>query len=1170
MQAVATILRLLLREEWRGGPDALRSEQGGLPAAETILVQAAAALGAGEPKRAVRLLDATPPPSGDAAQDLAAVGRVLRVVADMLEWNWFPGGTAAVADPGDPARSDIALLAPASPDAAVLVTVGGQLVRLLPTLRTTALGTRRESAVLSADAVTGIVTRLVQEVSATPAAAAPALLAVADLEARAGLPARAGGSLDQAVQIYRALDDQTGVGACALVRGDRSLEPDSHPELLGEDLDAGAALRSAGRPDPDTAAAHYREAEQAFAAAGSTRGAAAVALRQARLAGLRGDPADAIEALDRCVALAEGAGDGALARLATVHRALAAISAGHPEAATRVAEEIVGWATSVGSRSYARGLSRLCHAVGRRWRGRDAWRWRAALLLAEAIADGVGAGPEVARVRAEVAEQYSEVGFDRAALLLRLLDLAEGEHLPAARIDAGVWAQLIQGAVAAHRDAVKVRDAAALRTALDQLRRIGALQTGTALAAAVGGILAETDAEADVLIPLYEGAAARDGGDLDRADQLFDTALAAARAANSAGMLTAVVRGTSGSPEEGVPAVEALVDGGRLAPDLAASLFVRLKRGDLALPQIARAEQEGRTPAGWRPWEWDAVHAEALLGVGHSAEALARAEGGVAVLEKVVTGLSRDVLRTMALDNPTAAGLYTTAVRACARLHEASGDPDSPYLARAFRLSERCRGVLLAELVDLDRTAGAVGAVRAWLAAGAELARTVEHLDARMQAGSMDRPADLRRRMSAAELAVDDAEAEVMRVAPALLPGRDLPATPPLAAIQDRLTPGTLLLEYHAFDDEVIGWAVDRGHVRMERIPIRTALLGAHVRRFVRALADPTSDPAEWAAAAEPLRDLLDRFAAEIDRHDRVVVVPHGPLAGLPFHALPFGDDDLSGRPGTKSISYLPAASTAPPPGAPPRETGPGAPVLVVGNPAYDAPRGLRSLPGAAIEAEAIGALRGTTALVGEQADRTSVRQGLRTARIAHLATHGLLHEQAPYSAELPLAGNGSLTVPDLMGVDTTLDLAVLSACDSGRGRSTAAGDLIGLTRALMAAGTRELVVSLWPVDDQLACLTMVRFHRALLGDAKSPGLRPADALAVATAGVRDLSRESADAEYDALRADVDGGAPGGPRSARDMGPMPIEHRRTQPRHPYFWAPFVHVGLPSEQQVAPR
>jgi CHAT domain-containing protein len=286
--------------------------------------------------------------------------------------------------------------------------------------------------------------------------------------------------------------------------------------------------------------------------------------------------------------------------------------------------------------------------------------------------------------------------------------------------------------------------------------------------------------------------------------------------------------------------------------------------------------------------------------------------------------------------------------------------------------------------------------------------------------------------------------------ATSLLSGRGLPATPALSAIQDRLAPDTLLIEYHAFDDEVVGWAVDRGHARMERIPFRTALLAAHVRRFVRAVADPTTEPVVRASAAEPLEELLGRFAPEIERHERIVVVPHGPLAGLPFQALPFGGVDLSGRVGTTSISYLPAASTAPLPDAPPPWTGPSAPALVVGAPAYDAAHGLRGLPGAAVEAEVIAALRGTKALLGVAADLTSVCTGLRNARIAHLATHGLLREQAPYSAELALAGDDSLTVPDLMGLDTTLDLAVLSACDSGRGRATAAGDLIGLTRALL------------------------------------------------------------------------------------------------------------------------
>ena len=323
-------------------------------------------------------------------------------------------------------------------------------------------------------------------------------------------------------------------------------------------------------------------------------------------------------------------------------------------------------------------------------------------------------------------------------------------------------------------------------------------------------------------------------------------------------MLPAVVLGTMGRSDEGVPAVQMLVDDGRLPPDLAASLLVRLHRADLALDQIARAEQLGGTPADWRPWAWAGLHAEALLGVDQPAAALARAEGGIAAFERALTRLTEDVLRTMATDDPTVAGLYTTAVRACARLHEASDDPSSSYLTRAFRLSERCRGVLLAELIDLDRASGdapsVVDTLRAWLAAGAELARTVEHLDAQVLTGGVERPAQIRRAMVAAELAVDDAEAGLARAAPTLLSGRDLPVTPPLAEIQDRLVPDTLLLEYHAFDDEVVGWAVDRGHARMERIPIRTALLGAHVRRFVRALADPTSEPAEWAAEAEPLR----------------------------------------------------------------------------------------------------------------------------------------------------------------------------------------------------------------------------------------------------------------------------------------------------------------------------
>lgn len=177
-------------------------------------------------------------------------------------------------------------------------------------------------------------------------------------------------------------------------------------------------------------------------------------------------------------------------------------------------------------------------------------------------------------------------------------------------------------------------------------------------------------------------------------------------------------------------------------------------------------------------------------------------------------------------------------------------------------------------------------------------------------------------------------------------------------------------------------------------------------------------------------------------------------------------------------------------------------------------------------------------------------------AHVVHLATHGLLREAAPYSAELALAGDASLTVPDLMGLDTTIDLAVLSACDSGRCRATAAGDLIGLMGALMAAGARELVVSLWPVDDQIACLTMVRFHEQLVA-----GMAPAYALGCAERTARAMSRPDADAEYLALQTPTTGGEPGGAHSSRDLDPDGTAARSDDPAHPYYWAPFVHVGI---------
>ena len=227
---------------------------------------------------------------------------------------------------------------------------------------------------------------------------------------------------------------------------------------------------------------------------------------------------------------------------------------------------------------------------------------------------------------------------------------------------------------------------------------------------------------------------------------------------------------------------------------------------------------------------------------------------------------------------------------------------------------------------------------------------------------------------------------------------------------------------------------------------------------------------------------------------------------------------------------------------------------MVAGNPSYRPGRRLPQLPGAGVEAAAVATRLGTVALVGPAATRSALLEALPRASVAHLATHGLLREDAPASAELALAGDDSLTVPDLLGLDTDLDLVVLSACHSGRGRATSAGDVVGLARALLAAGARGLVVSLWPVDDLVGCLLMDRFHARLVD---SSGVDPAAALQRAAIDVRDLGADERAAAF----AELAGGqavahVPRDWGAERDVPAAPPD-----PTHPYTWAPFIHIGI---------
>jgi CHAT domain-containing protein len=102
---------------------------------------------------------------------------------------------------------------------------------------------------------------------------------------------------------------------------------------------------------------------------------------------------------------------------------------------------------------------------------------------------------------------------------------------------------------------------------------------------------------------------------------------------------------------------------------------------------------------------------------------------------------------------------------------------------------------------------------------------------------------------------------------------------------------------------------------------------------------------------------------------------------------------------------------------------------------------------------------------VGSEAREERVKTGAGEAGILHFATHGVLNNAAPMYSHLVLAQgdkneDGLLEAWEVMDLDLKADLAVLSACETARGRYRAGEGIIGLTWALFVAGVPTTVVS--------------------------------------------------------------------------------------------------------------
>ncbi|MEP2025667.1 MAG: CHAT domain-containing tetratricopeptide repeat protein [Reichenbachiella sp.] len=142
----------------------------------------------------------------------------------------------------------------------------------------------------------------------------------------------------------------------------------------------------------------------------------------------------------------------------------------------------------------------------------------------------------------------------------------------------------------------------------------------------------------------------------------------------------------------------------------------------------------------------------------------------------------------------------------------------------------------------------------------------------------------------------------------------------------------------------------------------------------------------------------------------------------------------------------------------------------------------LNDLPGSKAEIEEIKYLfkandRQAELLTESQASKANLTKGdVKQYKYIHFATHGMVNESEPNLSRIFLQ-DGSLYSGDIYNIDINADLVCLSACETGLGKISKGEGIIGLSRALLYAGAKNLVVSLWTVADESTSKLMIDFY---------------------------------------------------------------------------------------------
>ena len=319
-------------------------------------------------------------------------------------------------------------------------------------------------------------------------------------------------------------------------------------------------------------------------------------------------------------------------------------------------------------------------------------------------------------------------------------------------------------------------------------------------------------------------------------------------------------------------------------------------------------------------------------------------------------------------------------------------------------------------------------------------------------------------------------------------------------SIQSSLPEAGLFLEYFATDSSILVFGIARDEILFELLPQdrtfresieeigkqfdKRGIFQNQESSFLRFV---SSSSALYERLLQPVLDQLDQSPI------RIIVVPDGPLASVPFEALLTsyptekdpGYSDLNYLVHDYIISYAHSGTVMTRQMRQERKKYRNHRILVL-SPDYSMQPEILDLEGLQQESRQIlGQFQGSL-LEGADASEKNFADLADQYPMVHICAHAISDSVNSYNSKILFTQTNDSLFDDTLYTHEVLNLnfkapvMVLSACQTGNGPEQKGEGVLSLARAFIHAGSPAVVCSLWDLPDESAVVLMEHFYTGI------------------------------------------------------------------------------------------